>query len=80
MKKRFTGPQALLREAEEYAKCDNRTFSEFVCEALRQHMRRYPKILKERPADSLAGRVAKLEEMMRQGYPQVPSNQPRGEG
>ena len=43
MRKRFTAPAALVAEAEEYAAADNRSFSELVCEALRQHMRRYPR-------------------------------------
>lgn len=43
MRKRFTAAAALVEEAERYAAADNRSFSELVCEALRQHMRRYPR-------------------------------------
>jgi len=71
MRKRFTGPAGLLREAEEYARRDNRTLSELVCEALRQHMRRYPKSREVNPSKALEERISKLERIVCQGYPQV---------
>jgi len=80
MRKRFTGPAGLLREAEEYAKRDNRTLSELVCEALRQHIRRYPKSRDVRPSKGLEGRIAKLERIVRQGYPQVHPRAKPGQG
>lgn len=70
--KRFTAPEALLHQAEEYARLDARTFSELVCEALRQHMRRYPKKGKDELERDLPGRVSDLERIVHHRYPQVP--------
>ncbi len=79
MRKRFTAPAELARQAEEYARLDHRTFSELVCEALRQHMRRYPKKALDASAGDLASRVAALERIVRRKYPQVPLGEVPGQ-
>lgn len=80
MRKRFTGPAGLLREAEEYAKLDNRNLSELICEALRQHMRRYPKKREKSPSKALEARILKLERIVQHGYPQVHPRAKSGQG
>ena len=72
VRKRFMAPASLLREAEDYALRDSRTFSELVCEALRQHMKRYPKKGAIELGNDIVSRITALEEIVRQGYPQVP--------
>ena len=69
-RKRFTIPSDLLGEAEEYARQDNRTFSEFVCETIRQHMKRYPKS-RHATDKSIDARLSELENIVRQLYPHV---------
>ena len=67
VRKRFTIATELSKVAEEYARLDNRTFSELVCEALRQHMHRYPKARKNGPPaaeKSLIDRITALEEIV----------------
>jgi hypothetical protein len=75
-RKRFACPTDLLRQAEAYARMDHRTFSELVCEALRQHMKRYPKKGAIEPGDDIASSISELEKIVRQGYPQVPCSGP----
>jgi hypothetical protein len=75
VRKRFTIPPDLKRDAEEYAQLDNRTFSELVCEALRQHIRRYPRTQKNGPKTgpkTLEDRIIRLEQIIQPEYPQVP--------
>jgi hypothetical protein len=75
VRRRFTISPEELAAAEEYARLDNRTFSELVCEALRQHMHRYPKTRKNGPTafeKALLDRIANLEAIVCQKYPQVP--------
>lgn len=75
MRKRFTISAQELAAAEEYARLDNRTLSELVCEALRQHMHRYPKTRKNGPTafeKAMLERIANLEAIVCQKYPQVP--------
>jgi hypothetical protein len=74
-RKRFTIRAELLAAAEEYARLDNRTFSELICEALRQHMHRYPRTRKNGPTTSeksLIERIDALEKIVQQRYLQVP--------
>jgi len=64
VRRRFTIPEELLAEAEEYAQLDHRTFSELVCETLRQHMRRYLKTQKnglKTGLKALEDRIIRLE-------------------
>lgn len=64
VRRRFTIPEELLAEAEEYAQLDHRKFSELVCETLRQHMRRYLKTPKNGPKTGLKAledRIIRLE-------------------
>lgn len=81
VRKRFTMSGSLLAQAEAYARADNRTFSELVCEAVRQMMARYPKAQKngqfagEKP---LVEKVADLERKIAQLYTQVHSRATQG--
>ena len=64
VRRRFTIPEELLAEAEEYAQLDHRTFSKLVCETLQQHMRRYPKARKNgltTGLKALEDRIIRLE-------------------
>ena len=72
LRKRFTLSEELARDAEDYALMDNRTFSELVCEALRQHIKRYPRARKnghEMVEKSVIDRIALLEEIVRLRVP-----------
>jgi len=76
VRKRFTMSASLLTQAEAYARADNRTFSELVCEAVRQMMARYPKARKNGQfagEKSLVEKVADLERDIAQLYTQVHS-------
>lgn len=75
IRKRFTISSQDLAVAEEYARLDNRTFSELVCEALRQHMYRYPQSQKKASQaveNTLDARLSALEEIVAQRYEHVP--------
>jgi len=74
VRKRFVAPGELVRQAEEFARLDHRTFSELVCEALHQHMTRFKKKVQKRSKEDLAARVSELEEIVRQKYAQVHSS------
>jgi phosphoenolpyruvate-protein kinase (PTS system EI component) len=80
MRKRFVAPGELVRQAEEFARLDHRTFSELVCEALHQHMTRFAKKAQNRSKEDLAGRVSDLEEIVRQKYAQVHSGRVSRQG
>ncbi len=67
IRKRIVIPEDELLLAEEYARLDHRTFSELVCEAIKQMRRRYPKTDEKRMID----RIAELEEKIDQLYKQV---------
>jgi hypothetical protein len=67
IRKRIIIPEDELLLAEEYARLDHRTFSELVCEALKQMRRRYPKTNEKRLMDKLS----ELEEKIDQLYKQV---------
>ena len=66
-RKRFTAPEALLQQAEEYARLDHRSFSELVCETLRQHMKRYPKKGVIDFGNEIVARIERLEKMVGSG-------------
>lgn len=81
VRKRFTMSASLLAQAETYARADNRTFSELVCEAVRQMMARYPKAQKNDPFPGekpLVEKVAELERKIAQLYTQVHSRATQG--
>lgn len=71
VRKRFVAPGELVRQAEEFARLDHRTFSELVCEALHQHMTRFARKVQKRSEEGLAARVSALEGIVRQKYAQV---------
>jgi hypothetical protein len=71
VRKRFVAPGELVRQAEEFARLDHRTFSELVCEALHQHMTRFKRKGQDRSKEDLAARVSALEEIVRQKYVHV---------
>jgi len=80
VRKRFTMSASILTQAEAYARADNRTFSELVCEAVRQMMARYPKARKNGQfagEKSLVEKVADLERDIAQLYTQVKSRATR---
>ena len=82
IRKRFTLPIELAQDAEQYALVDNRTFSELVCEALRQHIKRYPRTQKNGHGiteKALIDRIVVLEKIVAQRYPQVPCEPPHRE-
>ena len=72
---RITISDTLLAEAQEYAQETNRTFSEFVAEAVGQHMARYPRKHKNGHSEaekSLEARIIDLERKIATLYTQVP--------
>jgi hypothetical protein len=71
---RITIPTDLLVEARQYARDTNRTFSEFVAEAIGQHMARYPRKHKNghgEPEKNLEARIVDLERQIALLYTQV---------
>ncbi len=61
VRKRFTIPEHELKLIMEYARLDHRSFSELVCEALKQMRHRYPKKAEKEQVDKLHELERKVE-------------------
>ena len=71
IRKRFTIPEHELKLIMEYAQLDHRSFSQLVCEALKQIRHRYPKKAEKVQVDKLHELERKVELL----YKHVPSRQ-----
>ena len=66
VRKRFTIPEHELKLIMEYAQLDHRSFSELVCEALKQIRHRYPKKAEKVHEDKLHELERKVELLYKQ--------------
>ncbi len=66
VRKRFTIPEHELKLIMEYAQLDHRSFSELVCEALKQIRHRYPKKAEKEQVDKLHELERKVELLYKQ--------------
>ncbi len=66
IRKRFTIPEHELKLIMEYAQLDHRSFSQLVCEALKQMRHRYPKKAEKEHVDKLHELERKVELLYKQ--------------